>query len=125
MAHWLTHILGLDSATGTPYLAWSGIVGDAGLFATAAAVTVHAVISYRHRQCEVRRCWRIARHVTAASHRTCARHHPDGAPTHAEVIAAHHAAARTRNRPAKTLVRGQGTGTTGNAPPGGIHDQGR
>lgn len=117
MGHWLLHFLGLDSASGTAYLALSGVVGDLGLFATAIAVTVHAVIGYRHKNCEVHRCPRVAHRTTAAGHRVCGRHAPDSAPTHAEVIAAHHAAKLTR--PPKRLARTQETGTTGNARPGG------
>lgn len=117
MGHWLAHWLGVDSASGPVYLGLSGFVGDLGLFAAAIAITFHAVASCRHKNCEVHRCPRIVRHTTAASHRVCRRHMPGGAPTHAEVIAAHHAAKPAR--PPKRLARAQETGTTGNARPGG------
>jgi hypothetical protein len=90
--HALLHFFGLDNASGVAYLAWSGIIGDAGLFAAVAAFVFHGTVSYRHKQCEVHRCVRVGRHVTAANHRVCRKHSPTGAPTHAEVIAAHHAA---------------------------------
>jgi hypothetical protein len=92
VGHWLLHFLGLDSASGPAYLAWSGIVGDASLFAATAAFIAHTVISYRHKNCEVHRCWRMVRHTTAAGHRVCRRHMPGGAPTHQEVVTAHEAA---------------------------------
>lgn len=92
LQHWLAVHSGTDNEPGDYYGFWSGFAGDLGLFAAAIAFTAHAVISYRHKTCEVHRCWRLARHATAAGHHTCRRHHPDGAPTHEEVIAAHEAA---------------------------------
>lgn len=87
---WLAHWLGLDSASGAPYLALSGFLADLGELAI-----VGGLISiYRRHNCEVHRCPRIARHLTAAAHRVCRRHAPDGAPTHADVIEAHLAARR-------------------------------
>jgi hypothetical protein len=38
MGHWLLGFFGLDSASGTAYLAWSGIVGDAALLGAAFAL---------------------------------------------------------------------------------------
>lgn len=90
--HWLGHWLGTDNAAGPVYLFLSGFAGDAGLFAAVVAFVFHGTVSYRHKQCEVHRCLRVVRHVTAADHRVCRRHMPGGAPSHAEVIAAHEAA---------------------------------
>ena len=120
MDRWLLHFLGLDSASGPAYLAWSGALSDLGEL-----VLIGGLYAFlRRHNCMVRRCWRLGWHPTAAGHVTCRHHHPDAAPTHAEVIAAHHAA-RERNRPGtaarapKTLIRKQAAGTTGNARPGG------
>lgn len=119
MGHWLLHFLGLDSASGTAYLAWSGAVSDIGEL-----VLIGGLYAFvRRHNCETRHCWRMGRHATAAGHHVCRRHHPDGAPTHADVIAAHDAA-RERGRhapprPPKTLIRNQETGTAGTARPGG------
>jgi hypothetical protein len=86
---------GGENTPGTPpnYNFLSGFAGDLGLLAATAAFVFHGFVSYRHKQCEVRRCPRVVRHTTAAGHRVCRKHHPAGAPTHAEVIAAHKAAA--------------------------------
>jgi hypothetical protein len=88
MGHWLTHFLGLDSASGPAYLAWSGVASDISELAILGAMAAWL----RKHNCEVSGCWRLGRHVTAAGHTVCRAHHPDGAPTHQEVIAAHKAA---------------------------------
>lgn len=85
--HLIAHWLGLDNGSGPVYLAWSGFGGDISQLAIIGAVV--AVV--RHRNCEVKGCWRMGRHQTAAGHRVCRRHHPDGAPTHRDVIDAHEA----------------------------------
>lgn len=85
MGHLLLHWLGLDSASGPAYLAWSGVGSD-----VAELAIVGSLIGlYRKHACEVHRCWRIGRHDTAAGHTVCRRHHPDGAPSHQDVIDAH------------------------------------
>lgn len=88
MIHFLLHILGIDTQQSEFYDAWSGCI-PALLTGTGLAAGVWAFV--RHKNCEVHRCWRLARHSTAAGHRVCRRHHPDGAPTHAAVIRAHRA----------------------------------
>jgi hypothetical protein len=85
---WLWHFLGLDSASGTAYLAWSGVLSDLGELAIIGALFG----VYRKHNCEVARCWRLGRHTTAAGHQTCRRHHPEGPPSHQDVIEAHEAA---------------------------------
>lgn len=115
MDRWLLHFLGLDSASGPAYLAWSGALSDLGEL-----VLIGGLYAFlRRHNCMVRRCWRLGWHPTAAGHVTCRHHHPDAAPTHAEVIAAHHAAReRGRHAPSrapKTLIRNQDTGTANRA----------
>lgn len=84
--HWLLHFLGLDSASGPAYLAWSGAGGDLGELAIAGALI--AVI--RRHNCHAARCWRIGRHkVPGTDFICCARHTPGGAPTHAHILALH------------------------------------
>jgi hypothetical protein len=83
--HLFLHFFGLDSASGTAYLAWSGILSDIGEIAIIGGL----IGLYRKHACVVHRCWRIGRHGTAAGHNVCRRHHPDGAPTHSDVIKAH------------------------------------
>lgn len=76
---WLAHVLGLDNASGVPYLAWSGVGGDLGIIGALLAVV-------RHRNCHVHKCWRVGRHpVAGTTFVVCRRHHPDGAPTAADV----------------------------------------
>lgn len=88
MPGWLQHFLGLDSASGTAYLAWSGILSDV----TELAVVGALIGMLRKHNCVVRGCWRLGRHVTAAGAHVCHRHMPGGAPTHQDVIDAHNAA---------------------------------
>jgi hypothetical protein len=116
--HWLGHWLGTDNAAGPVYLFLSGFAGDLGLLAATAAFTFHGFVSYRHKNCHVHRCVRVGHlAVEGTAWVVCRRHSPTKAPTHAEVVAAHHAAKPTR--PPKRLARTQETGTTGNARPGG------
>jgi hypothetical protein len=90
--HLLVHVLGVDQ--GLPYGAWdwynfaSGSGSDIGEFAIAGSV----VGMVRRCNCEVKGCWRLGRHATAAGHGVCRRHHPDGHLTAEQVEAAHRAA---------------------------------
>lgn len=70
MPSWLLHFLGLDSASGTAYLAWSGVLSDLGEVALIGAV----LGAYRKHNCHQRRCWRIGRHVVDGTP-YCNRHH--------------------------------------------------
>lgn len=84
--HWLAHWLGMDNGSGPIYLAWSGWGGDLSSLAIFGAL----MRLYRHNNCHVHGCWRIGRHpVEGTPYVTCAKHHPDGAPTHERVLAAH------------------------------------
>jgi hypothetical protein len=85
--HLLLHVLGVDDASGRWYLWWSGAGADLGLFAA-------PFVLWRRHNCEVRRCPRLGRHVTAAGHRVCRRHHPDDHLTADVVAAAHEEASR-------------------------------
>lgn len=82
MLNWLDTWLGLGNAAGGQYLFWSGIVGDFGLFGVALTLL-------RKHNCEVRGCPRMARHATAAGHKVCRRHHPEGHLTEDGVRLAH------------------------------------
>jgi len=86
--HTLLDWMGLTDASGKPYLFWSGFGADLSEFAIVGAV----VGLLRRWNCESHGCWRIARHKTAAEHRVCRHHHPAGAPTAADISAAHAAA---------------------------------
>ena len=92
--HWLQHFLGLDNASGTAYLAWSGFGGD---LAELAIVGGLLTIVRRH-NCHAKRCWRVGRHkVPGTEFICCSRHTPGGAPTHAHILAMHrHAAEKGR-----------------------------
>jgi len=73
---WLVHVLGLDNASGMPYLAWSGVGGDLGYLAVVGALVAH----YKRHTCHVnspRFCWRPGTHpVEGTPFRACRRHHP-------------------------------------------------
>lgn len=87
MARFLLHWLGLDSASGPVYLAWSGAVG---VLERLIELAVIAFILLYHHNCHVHRCWRIGRyHAAGGAYMVCARHNPDGKPDHARILAAH------------------------------------
>ena len=89
---WLLHVLGVDNASGPAYLFWSGFGSDLGELAIVGGL----VAMYRRHNCHVRGCWRIGRHpVEGTPHVVCRHHHPHGAPSHEEVIAAHEEGGRT------------------------------
>jgi hypothetical protein len=82
---WLAHVLGLDNASGAPYLAWSGAGGDLSELALVGALLTHL----RRFNCHVHGCLRLGRHpVAGTDYIVCRRHHPDGAPTAADLILA-------------------------------------
>lgn len=84
--HWLAHILGLDSASGGWYLAWSGTLSDLGELAIIGGL----IGMYRKHNCHVKGCFRLARHpVPGTPWVVCRRHNPVPPPSHAEVVRAH------------------------------------
>ena len=85
---WLAHFFGFDNGQGNAahYLFWSGAGSDiAELAIVGGLVTI-----VRKHNCEVHRCWRLGRHVTAAGQNVCRRHHPDGHLTAQGVRERHH-----------------------------------
>jgi hypothetical protein len=94
--HLWQHLFGFwpGSSNSPQYLFWSGAGSDLGYLAIAASIVGHAASSYRARTCEVHRCWRIGRHMTAAGHKVCRRHHPDDKLTHDDILAANWQAIR-------------------------------
>jgi hypothetical protein len=87
--HALQHWLGTDNASGRAYLAWSGFGSDISELLLIGGLAAFA----RRHNCEVRGCWRLGRHTTAAQHHVCRRHHPDDHLT-ADHVRRAHAAAR-------------------------------
>lgn len=90
---WLAHFFGWYPGGGNSggYLFWSGAGSDIGELALIGSV----VALVRTRKCEVHRCWRPGAHTTAAGHKTCRKHHPDGHLTAHDVHQAHHQAKET------------------------------
>jgi hypothetical protein len=78
----------MDDLSGPFYGWWSGAGSDLSELGILAALLTHI----RHINCEVRGCWRLGRHATAAGHKVCRHHHPDGAPIAKAVKIAHHTA---------------------------------
>lgn len=79
---WLTHVLALDDGSSRWYLWWSGIGADLG----EVAIVVSLFAGVRRHNCHVHRCLRVGRHpVAGTTYVVCRRHHPDGAPTAADV----------------------------------------
>lgn len=94
LLHWLAVHTGTVDEAGPYYGFFSGFGSDLGEFTIAGGITGALTALLRHRNCEVSGCWRLSRHTTAAAHRVCRRHNPDGAPSHQDVIDAHNAARR-------------------------------
>ena len=90
--HWLIHLRGIDPQSSWAYDAWSGC---SPALLTSTTITAGILTFARRRNCEVRGCWRLGRHQTAAGHLVCRRHHPAGHLTAQDVRAAHEEA---RNR---------------------------
>ncbi|HEY1668500.1 MAG TPA: hypothetical protein VGG54_22645 [Trebonia sp.] len=86
--HALMHALGIDNVSGPQYGFWSGFGSDLGELAIVGGL----LGMYRRHNCEVKGCWRLGRHRTAAGHSVCRRHHPDDHLTAEQVEAAHYAA---------------------------------
>ena len=80
------HFFGIDTTTGPYYAFWSGAGSDLGELAIIGGL----VSVYRQHNCEVHPCWRLGRHQTAAGHKVCRHHHPDGHLTAESVRQAHH-----------------------------------
>jgi hypothetical protein len=85
LLHWLAVHTGTVNEAGPYYGFFSGFGSDLSEIALLGGV----LAMVRHRNCEVRRCWRLSRHQTAAGHRVCRRHMPGGAPTHQDVLDDH------------------------------------
>ena len=87
------------------YNFWSGIGSDFG----EATILVAFFAFWKHRNCQVKGCWRIhLTHPTEGGHFVCKRHHPahEGNQLSAEhVVAAHNeAVARARELPHVTVT---------------------
>jgi hypothetical protein len=73
------HWIGLDSASGTAYLFWSGFAGDITLVL---AVLAAPWIQWKRHNCQVRHCCRFGRHPFTdpddrVTRQMCWKHHPD------------------------------------------------
>jgi hypothetical protein len=86
--HWLLGVLGVQTSSSKAYNFWSGVAGDLSGFGIFGAM---AMMVRRH-NCEVKGCWRLGRHQTAAGHNVCRRHHPDDHLTAEHVHRLHHQA---------------------------------
>lgn len=78
------HVLGIDSTTSNWYAFWSGIAGDVSSFALLAGVWG----LFRKHNCHVKNCHRIGRFTVPnenGGYLVCAKHHPTGAPSAAEI----------------------------------------
>lgn len=77
--HFLSHWLGLDDASGSVYLWWSGIFGDATIVAI-------PIVLLRKHNCHAKGCPRIGRHaVEGTAFVVCRRHHPEEHQTVADI----------------------------------------
>lgn len=81
--HWLSHWLGLDNASGSVYLWWSGLFGDVTILSI-------PIVLLRKHNCNIHKCWRLGRHaVEGTTFKVCRAHHPDGHLTHAHLLNLH------------------------------------
>lgn len=67
--HWLSHWLGLDNASGSLYLWWSGWFADIVIFGAIGGALYHA-------NCHKKGCWRFGKPVGGTPYRACHKHHP-------------------------------------------------
>jgi hypothetical protein len=79
--HWLAHLLGLDSASGSPYLFWSGFFGDVSIIAAAWTLV-------RRHNCHARWCPLIGRFPVPGTPFTVCKLHSPERPPRARVIKA-------------------------------------
>ena len=87
--HWLAIHTGTDNEPGPEYGFFSGFGSDLQEFGIFALLFG----AYHRHNCHVAKCPRIGRQkVPGTEFIVCRRHMPGGAPTHADVIAAHKAA---------------------------------
>lgn len=96
--HWLIHFIGADY--GAPYgrwvpeSFWSGFGSDIGEVAIIGGIL--AIV--RRHNCHVKGCWRVGRHpVEGTAFVVCRAHHPDGKPTHRDVLDAHRRSVRPQS----------------------------
>jgi len=102
---WVEIHTGTVNESGPFYGFFSGFGSDL----SEVAILGGLIAVVRKHNCEVRGCWRLGRHATAAGHHVCRAHHPDDHLTHQDVLDAHAAA-----RPGlKTLRRGNASGGQG------------
>jgi hypothetical protein len=73
MIWWISHVLGLDNASGPWYLFWSGFGADLGLIGG-------ALLLFRRHNCHVKWCPLVGRHKVG-EFVVCALHHPKDKPT--------------------------------------------
>lgn len=74
MFSWLAHWLGLDNASGSPYLFWSGFFADVPIILAAYFVA-------RKHNCHEPWCWRVGKfQVEGTDWHKCRRHHPHDNP---------------------------------------------
>lgn len=82
----LLHALFIGSwwpPSGRGYAFWSSIGSDFGEITIAGGVAAW----WHHVNCHTRGCWRIGReHVDGTTWVVCRRHHPDGKPTHHDIL---------------------------------------
>jgi hypothetical protein len=88
LQHWLAVHTGTVNEPGPYYGFFSGAGSDLGEVTLLGGL----IVLVRRHNCEVKGCWRLGRHQTAAQHNVCRRHHPDDHLTTGDVHAAHHAA---------------------------------
>ncbi len=98
-----------DPLHGDGYNFWSGVGSDFGEL----TIVVAILAWWRHRNCQVKRCWRI--HLTQptdAGHYVCKHHHPahESDSLSAEYVQAAHEAARDKSltrHEAREFAKGQ------------------
>ena len=68
---WFDYWAGLTDAADRPYLFWSGIGSDIGEITLLGAI----IAAYRHKNCNVKGCWRIGHIDPEHGHPACRKHH--------------------------------------------------
>lgn len=97
LLHWIDHIIGADYGLPYGHFGFYNVESGSGSDVGELAIVGGLIAMIRRHTCEVKGCWRLGRHKTAAGHAVCRHHHPDGHLT-AERVAELHHAAKAANR---------------------------
>jgi hypothetical protein len=84
---WVVHTMGVDFMAPYGHWVWYNFWSGFGSLTLLTTCLATPLLLYRKHNCHVAGCWRIGRHkVSGTEYVVCRRHHPNGAPTHEDVL---------------------------------------